>query len=275
MTNFVVSNLTGCVSSTRTDEPMRGRRRRALCAAFSLVELLVVIGIIAALLAILLPTLVRARNVAQQTTCLSNMGQIGLAVQTFLADNDHVMPASSGDNVDNFADSSVGLQYPTCLYLTLRYLNGKHTIFACPSVDPSKQYGQGGTILLPTDLSDTNYEYNAALDGLRTTRVPNPSDIVVFQEWAFRSATAFRRPARWGTPSAPIYVIWTGTGVGYEEFTNCHNSGGNLLFLDGHAEWRLYQSLHASDFGLTGGPGASGSATDNWTDQNLSYNRAF
>ena len=60
--------------------------------AFTLVELLVVISIIALLIAILLPALGRAKAQAEFTMCLSNTKQFGLATSAYLVDHKNLMP---------------------------------------------------------------------------------------------------------------------------------------------------------------------------------------
>src|SRR5688572_25996653 len=68
------------------------RTHRALTRAFTLVELLVVIGIIAIMIGILLPTLSRARQSAVSAQCMSNLRQVGQALIMYAQENDGWYP---------------------------------------------------------------------------------------------------------------------------------------------------------------------------------------
>ena len=64
-------------------------------AGFSLIELLVVIGIIAVLAAILAPVYITAKHNAQRTTCKSNLSQIAKAFMAYTNDYDGCYPCAA------------------------------------------------------------------------------------------------------------------------------------------------------------------------------------
>src|SRR2546428_474075 len=74
---------------------------RVQSAAFTLIELLVVIAIISLLAAILFPVLSRAREKARQSTCASNLKQLGLGLVQYQQDYDEQMPCGAYYNGTN------------------------------------------------------------------------------------------------------------------------------------------------------------------------------
>ena len=78
-------------SSTRS-QPWTVDHGQRTCAAFTLVELLIVIGVIALLISVLLPSLAKAREAANRSACLSNARQLTAAFMMYANHNRGLLP---------------------------------------------------------------------------------------------------------------------------------------------------------------------------------------
>ena len=122
---------------------MRGRR------GFTLIELLVVIAIIAILAAILFPVFARAREKAKETSCASQLRQLGLALHMYAQDYDEQFPF----------DSYIGNPHPMLLNGLYPYVKNRN-LFYCPSVQALEAGAQSTAYQGPADSvvnSDANW----------------------------------------------------------------------------------------------------------------------
>lgn len=115
--------------------------------AFTLVELLVVISIIALLMGITMPVLAKARQIARRTVCKSNLRQLGLGFKMYLDDNRDTMPPAV--QLPSLEPNSPKITEFLKPFIT------EQLAFCCPADTGKKRY-----------LSETtSYEYNAFLGG--------------------------------------------------------------------------------------------------------------
>lgn len=224
-------------SPKRFDQRRRGVHQPR---AFTLIELLLVISIIALLIALLLPALAAARETAKATRCLSNIRQVAQATASFTADHKGELP----ENRRDMTDASGG----PAQHVTWRYTlaDGDYLprgeVWACPAPAPAgansedgqfdfgsgsvcigdvaSNYAVNGHVLWRSELKDDESER-------RVFTMPRASHTILFSE----TQTNF--------PDIRVVDLILGTelpeGVG-GWYGYWHNLQGTYAFADGHAE---------------------------------------
>jgi prepilin-type N-terminal cleavage/methylation domain-containing protein/prepilin-type processing-associated H-X9-DG protein len=229
---------------------VKGRR------AFTLVELLVVIGIIAVLVSILLPALGRARQSAKTVACASNLRQIGLAIQMYANDTKGWFP-SAGPNRDfRLAAGGPALSWPERLVLQrvvnfhvddARWTSGGNYPVAGRGMFQCPNWGQGVYERGSTRIDSRGYGMNPFVSPDFSS---NPyqagfiklhrllKDKVVLVDGYMRLGGANPQWMATNVPFQNWQGIWVNTpnGSEYGIFLR-HNNGANYLFPDMHVEW--------------------------------------
>ncbi len=246
---------------------------QATLHGFTLVELLVIVTLIAILISLLVPAIDRGLISAQRAMCATNERLIIQVTMQYAFDQRGMLPPGRQIGVvENFGEESVYTATPHFLGSLIPRFGGIRKAFICPSIP---RYTVAPYI--PTDNSDTAYMGNGAVYERRLSRIDNLSGVVFLNEIIQRYNLAWYRP--WGD-SAGLYQGWhynTFSLMPGQEAHAGHDIGtpkvaSNHVFGDGHVEYRLARDWQAGDFGLVGGTGASGQASDTVSDpDNFTY----
>lgn len=199
--------------------------------AFTLIELLVVIAIIALLLSVLIPSLTKVKKIMRRTVCLSNMRQMGIALQCYLMECGNRLPPSTCR-----IDENQWQKY--WLYTLSRYAEAG-VLFRCPS-DRSQHPFVDWSALTDKPSEDhrwSSFGYNAQLDAENTTGQENPFNKVNHVKNPRFCIWICESPVEWTNQDHVHPETWFNLDLAKRDIDyKRHLDKSNYLFVDGHAE---------------------------------------
>jgi prepilin-type processing-associated H-X9-DG protein len=242
---------------------MASRRREISARAFSFVELLVVIGIVALLVALLMPVLAVARDRARRVACAANLKNIAGALGVYAAHSRGRLPASSAPTPIPAAAGVPATWMMTTDTRDLLIKSGmERRSFYCPARDQSDDDGIW-SMKTPffAGIAATGYYWLMARHGPPTQALS--AGRAIFSGYPDEYDNAFRCVRRrLGQPHAAELELvtdqtvsfgdgaqrkfqpYSGTiGHGTNHLWNARPQGGQILYLDGHVAWRPFSEM--------------------------------
>jgi prepilin-type processing-associated H-X9-DG protein/prepilin-type N-terminal cleavage/methylation domain-containing protein len=252
---------------------------------FTLVELLVVIGIIAILVAILLPALNKARKQAQSVTCLSQLRQLGLGFQLYGNAWKSVVPIGLARVQTNDGGTGAALYWFDFLQGADLYGSGapdpKHAyisneaVFYCPrnaQSDPATPGWYGAAIHDDRNPGMIQVEWGnnptklSVLPYLKLSKTKRPTDFPLLLDSTMAINKWAGRGARFWAPNA-FAVSANASSRGMVWLP--HNNRSNVLFLDGHAEGCDTGRLKSTSIVNSVTAGVTSYGIDHWATENF------